>query len=202
MDYPDIEALHTDLLTCRLCLEAGHHIEPPPIFSGPQSARLMLIGQAPGLIEVEAGRPFHGTAGTRLFKWLNRAGWDEETFRQTCYITSVTKCFPGKAKRGNGDRVPTAAERRLCAPWLEAQQALVNPEVIVPVGKLAISLFYPDTAKLEEVIGTSTTDDTGRHIVPLPHPSGASRWHSDPGNVGRIDQAIFILRTLKIEMGL
>jgi uracil-DNA glycosylase len=159
----------------------------------------MLIGQAPGMTEVELGYPFGGSAGKRLFKWLSQAGWEEGIFRATCYITSVTKCFPGQKAKGNGDRVPSSAEQRLCRPWLDAELALVQPEVIVPVGSLAIQLLYPQDVRLEEVVGQSIMDDAGRQIVPLPHPSGASRWHSNPQHLGRIEQAIFLLRMAKAE---
>jgi uracil-DNA glycosylase len=201
-DHLDLAALHNALSACRLCQEAGHPIEPQPVFSGPPNARVMLIGQAPGLQEQNVRRPFNGDAGRRLFRWLQRAGWDERTFRETCYITAVTKCFPGRAKSGAGDRVPSAAEQKLCRPWLEAELRLIKPELIIPVGTLAIKLFYPPDVKLEEVIGASKLDEQGRNIVPLPHPSGASRWHNDPKNIGRIEQAIFHLRLLKQDLGL
>ena len=201
-EYTDLESLHAALSKCRLCAEAGYRIESRPIFSGPPSARLMVIGQAPGEAEAPAGQPFSGDAGRRLFRWLERAGWDEETFRATCYITSVTKCFPGRRPTGEGDRVPTAAERRLCRPWLEGELSLVRPEVIVPVGRLAVQGFYPPETRLADVVGSSIVDEQGRHIVPLPHPSGASRWLNDRRNVGRVEQAILILRRLRLELGL
>jgi uracil-DNA glycosylase len=90
----------------------------------------------------------------------------------------------------------------LCRPWLEGELALVRPEVIVPVGRLAVGLFYPPKTRLDDVIGSSIQDEEGRHIVPLPHPSGASRWLNDPRNVGRVEQAIYRLRTLKMELRL
>jgi uracil-DNA glycosylase len=180
-------------------MEAGHAVEGHPIFSGPQSAQLMLIGQAPGAAEVGLGYPFGGDAGRRLFKWLAQAGWSEVSFRTTCYITSVTKCFPGRNARGGGDRVPSPAEQRLCRPWLDAELTLVEPKVIVPVGSLAVRLFYPADVRLDEVIGQSKVNEAGQTIVPFPHPSGASRWHNDPRHLGRIEQAIFLLRMLKAE---
>jgi uracil-DNA glycosylase family 4 len=201
-DYADLAALHEALSACRLCAESGYQIESQPIFSGKSTARLMLIGQAPGEVEAPAGQPFSGDAGRRLFRWLARAGWNEREFRASCYITSVTKCFPGRRAKGEGDRVPSAAERKLCSPWLEGELALVGPEVIVPVGRLAVGLFYPPKTRLNDVIGGSIEDEEGRHIVPLPHPSGASRWLNDPRNVGRVEQAIYRLRTLKLELGL
>lgn len=200
--YENIEALHADLRQCRRCAEAGFRIESQPVFSGPAPARLMLIGQAPGRTERERRRPFAGDAGRRLFRWLATAGWEEAAFRTTCYMTSVTKCFPGGSANGSGDRVPTAAERALCRTWLDEELRLVQPEVIVPVGRLAMGLFYPSAARLEDLIGTLSADGNGRRIVPLPHPSGASRWFNNADNQGRLECALGLLRALKNELKL
>ncbi len=174
---------------CRLCLDAGYEIFPRAIFSGGAGARIMTVGQAPGVTEKEAGRPFNAGSGTRLFEWLGRAGIDEAWFRATQYMTSVTKCFPGKAKSGGGDRVPSRREQELCRPFLDAEIAFVDPELIIPIGNLAISVFYPEKPKLVDLIGTEKRVD-GRRIVPLPHPSGASRWPQIPANRVLIDRAI------------
>ncbi len=202
VEYTDLDALHADLRQCRRCAEAGYRIESQPIFSGSQSARLMVIGQAPGVVEAELGRPFGGDAGRRLFRWLERAGWDEKTFRAACYMTSVTKCFPGRRGSGEGDRVPSVAEQKLCRSWLEGELALVRPEVIVPVGSLAARLFFPPESRLEDIVGDLVVDSEGRYIVPLPHPSGASRWLNNPRHVGRVERAIFQLRMLKADLKL
>jgi uracil-DNA glycosylase family 4 len=202
--YMDLKTMQDDLRQCRRCEEAGHAVYSLPVFSGAASARLMLIGQAPGVAEAgdSIRQPFSGDAGGRLFRWLARAGWDEATFRETCYITSVTKCFPGNNTNGSGDRVPTAAERALCRPWLDAELRLVDPEVIVPVGRVAINQFYPSNTKLADVVGEVRESEDGRLIIPLPHPSGASRWFNDPRNVGRLDQAIHHLRFAKTRLDL
>lgn len=199
--YTTLPALHADLSACRRCAEAGHPIESLPVFSGPQSARLFLIGQAPGAAEGDLRRPFSGPSGKRLFRWLEQAGWPEDDFRDRCYVSAVTKCFPGKHPTGRGDRVPTAAERELCRPWLEAELALVNPTVVVPVGRVAINLFFDSKLNLTDLIGTSKVDD-GRTIVPLPHPSGASAWTNSPSNMARVEQALTILKELKAELDL
>ena len=199
--YPNLNALHEGLSACRLCAEAGHPIESQSVFSGSQPARLFLIGQAPGIAEGESRKPFSGPSGKRLFKWLEQAGWDEDEFRQRCYISSVTKCFPGKHPNGRGDRVPSATERKLCRSWLDGELALVDPQVIVPVGKLAIELFYEKKTALTNIIGKSIFVD-GRHIVPLPHPSGASLWNNAPANFALTEQALAILRSLKDELEL
>jgi uracil-DNA glycosylase family 4 len=83
--------LHQRMTNCRRCLEAGYDIYPKAIFSGKHQAWIMIIGQAPGVTEVEAGRPFNAGSGTRLFQWLESAGIDEQWFRANQYMTSITK---------------------------------------------------------------------------------------------------------------
>lgn len=184
--------LHARLNACRLCLDAGHDIFPRAIYSGPQSARMMIIGQAPGITEKEAGRPFNAGSGTRLFQWLAGAGISEEWFRRTQYMTSVTKCYPGRAGSGSGDRVPSRDEQQLCRPYLDAERTLVHPELILPVGRLAINLYFPAKMRLDEVIGTQQ-QVASSWIVPLPHPSGASRWHQIAANQALVAQAVALI---------
>lgn len=216
--------LHTQMRACRLCLQAGHEIVPGAVFQGDAAARVMLIGQAPGVTEVEAKRPFNAGSGRRLFQWLSEAGWSEADFRRRQYMTAVTKCYPGKGSNGKGDRVPSRAEQALCRPFLEQEIALINPRLIIPVGGLAIKLFYPASARLEEIIGRvayfppeALTDPVnfdlsqaeilpafdpaksraGRWLVPLPHPSGASLWPNRPANQALIARAVQILAGIR-----
>ncbi len=186
--------LHTQMRACRQCADQGHEVVAKAIFTGNPGASLMTIGQAPGITEVEAERPFNAGSGKRLFQWLGEAGIDENWFRSTQYMTSVTKCYPGRAKSGSGDRVPSRAEQQLCRPFLDQEIVLANPKLIIPIGKLAINLFYPKSAKLTEIIGTEKQID-GRWIIPLPHSSGASRWHQIEANRALIRQAIGLIRT-------
>ena len=191
-----LTALHSQMRTCRLCLQSGYQIEPGAVFSGPITAKVMVVGQAPGVTESDTGRPFNGTSGRRLFRWLAQAGWEEDEFRSTHYVTAVTKCFPGKGAGGRGDRVPTRAEQKLCAPFLEQELELVRPHILVPVGSLAVRRFL-GPVKLAEVVGTVTTNEEGCQIVPLPHPSGASLWLNKPDNVAQVDLALSRLQQLK-----
>jgi uracil-DNA glycosylase len=153
----------------------------------------MTIGQAPGVTEVDAKRPFNAGSGQRLFQWLGEAGIDEMWFRSTQYMTSVTKCYPGRSKAGGGDRVPSRAEQKLCRPYLDEEIALVDPQLIIPIGRLAIELFFPKKATLTDVIGAQKQTSEGRWVVPLPHPSGASRWHQIGENRKLIEQAIGLI---------
>jgi uracil-DNA glycosylase len=196
----ELDNLHRRLRGCRLCLEAGYDIYPRAIFSGGVGARIMLIGQAPGITEKEAGRPFNAGSGTRLFQWLNKAGIEESWFRRTQYMTAVTKCYPGRLRSpsgakpasSSGDRVPSRAEQLLCRPYLDQEIALIDPLLIIPVGRLAVGLFFEPGLPMERIIGTSR-QVAGRWVVPLPHPSGASRWHQAAANRLLIQQAIDLI---------
>lgn len=154
----------------------------------------MLIGQAPGIKEQESGTLFIGPAGRRLFKWLAAAGLDEEQFRSICYITAMIKCFPGKGLRG--DLKPSRRQLASCAGWLAKEMAAVQPEVIIPVGQLAIEHFL-GKVKLEQVVGKrliSRIGARGAVIIPLPHPSGASAWANTARNQRLIKKAVGLIR--------
>ena len=192
--HPDqsFSELQAGMKQCRLCLEEGFEIYPPAVFSGLKSAELMTIGQAPGITEQEAERPFNAGSGTRLFGWLGRAGIEEDWFRSTQYMSSVTKCYPGRHPSGSGDRVPSRREQELCRPYLDQEIEFVNPQVIIPIGRLAINLFFPKKLKLKEIIGTQKEVED-RWIIPLPHSSGASRWHQVEENRQLIAEAIKLI---------
>ena len=149
----------------------------------PVASPVMLIGQAPGAKEVDIRKPFAWTAGKTMFGWFRDLGLDEAAFRSRVYMAAVCRCFPGK-NPGGGDRVPDATEIRNCSPWLESELRLVKPQLIIPVGKLAITQFL-DAEKLDRVVGHThrfKSADFEADLLPLPHPSGASVWHRiEPG---------------------
>lgn len=147
-------------------------------------SKVISVGQAPGIKEPQAGRPFAWTAGKTLFGWFEAAcGMTEAEFRSKIYMAAVCRCFPGKTAAG-GDRVPDASEIAECAPWLKSEIEILKPELIIPIGKLAIQQFVA-FEKMTDVIGRKLTVQFHGHvvdIVPLPHPSGASPWHRiEPG---------------------
>lgn len=190
-----LSTLHREIAACRRCAEAGYTVESVPqlVVSGPVEARLMLVGQAPPSERSSHGRPFSGPAGQRLFRWLAEIGWEEEDFRARSYITAITKCYPGKANKG--DRRPTAVEQKLCRPFLDRELALVRPELIVVVGGLAIETFLGHN-KLQDSVGQVIVRD-GVRFVPLPHPSGASLWLNASENQKRVRKALRELELLR-----
>jgi len=185
--------LHTRILACRKCLEAGYRIAPGPVVHGVHTAKVMTIGQAPGPTEAVVKRPFNAGSGKRLFQWLGEAGFDETEFRAKMYMTAITKCYPGRSNGGHGDRVPTREEQALCRPWLDREIEIVNPKLIIPIGRLAIGLFFDTRLPLEDIIGTQIERE-GRTIIPLPHPSGASTWYQKPENRALVKKAIRLIR--------
>lgn len=187
----DLAALQEQMRQCRSCVEAGYPIAARAIFSGPATARIMIVGQAPGGQEVDLGLPFSGPAGRRLFSWLAQAGFQEKAFRKEQYITAITKCFPGKG-RSRGDRVPTAAERKLCLPFLTREIELVQPELIIPVGGVAIRHFL-GKMRLDDAIGQIYEKD-GRSIIPLPHPSGANIWLNRSASKVLLQKALLLVK--------
>lgn len=166
----------------------------------------MVIGQAPGPRAHLSGTPWAGASGTQLRKWFARAGFDPERFLDDWYFTSLTRCFPGKAAAGSGDRVPSASERTLCRPHLDAEIELLQPHVIVALGRLAIDAMIPEAKSqtLKQLVGTvqSTDLDYGPvPVLPLPHPSGVGRWLNDPANRALVDEAMRHLKGLRDTSG-
>jgi len=158
----------------------------PVITGNPVVSPVMLIGQAPGVHEGPAGKPFAWTAGKTMFGWFAQLGLPEEEFRQRVYMAAVCRCFPGKAPGGGGgDRVPSPDEIARCSRHLAAEARILRPRLVIPVGKLAISQLLPDADKLAEVVGAERRARLGEvefDVIALPHPSGASTWHrTEPG---------------------
>jgi uracil-DNA glycosylase len=175
-----LESHLSELLACRRC-PAMHK---PVVAGRPVTSRILLVGQAPGVKEPVLGRPFAWTAGKTLFKWIDSSvGWSEDEARERIYFAAVCRCFPGKNPKG-GDRVPDETEIANCAFWMRREFELLRPELVLAVGKLAISQFVA-FEKLTEVIGrTMPIHYAGQacDLLPLPHPSGASTWHrTEPG---------------------
>ena len=191
---PQLLERHRDRLSaCRRC--TGLHEAVLPVLSVASAPRVMLVGQAPGKTELSDQKPFAGRAGRTLFQWLARAGVDEATFRERVYIAAVTRCYPGPSPSGRGDRVPSAHEREQCGVWLAEELRIIRPEVLIPVGRLAIERFLP-AAPLDALVGRAhvVQHEGGTSLaVPLPHPSGASSWIHAPGHMALLEQALALL---------
>jgi len=176
-----LQTIHAELASCRACPKMiGPVVHGPPVPS-----HVFLLGQAPGPREGGFGRPFAWTAGRTLFRWFQETmGIDEETFRRSIYMAAVARCFPGKAS-GGGDRRPDPAEIARCGRFLAREVQALAPELVLPVGTLAIEQVLGHKGPLVEVVGAplrATFHGVEADVICLPHPSGASSWHKmEPG---------------------
>src|SRR5881398_3860307 len=187
--YRVMRSLQRDNRVCRACVEAGYPLESLPIVQPYEGQRAYMFGQAPGVVEGEERRPWRGRAGKTLRRWLDL---DEDEFYETFYCASVTRCDPGRAASGRGDRTPTPREQELCSFWREWELELLRPRLIVTVGGLALRRLL-GLPSLTPCVG-ERYELQGRPLVPLPHPSGASGWLNDPANRARLARAADLVR--------
>jgi uracil-DNA glycosylase len=188
--YRSLASLERDLSRCRACLEAGYPLESLPVrVPGGTDQRAYLFGQAPGVVEGKERRPWRGRAGRTLRRWLDL---EEDDFYATFYCASVTRCYPGRAPSGRGDRTPTPREQELCSFWRQWELELLRPGLIVTVGGLALRRLL-GLASLTPCVGERYELDA-TPVIPLPHPSGASGWLNDPTNRERLTGATALVQ--------
>lgn len=182
--------LHREIAGCRLC----PRMSPPPILWAREGQRALIVGQAPGVTEPVRGLPFAGAAGRTLIGWLAPLGVrTHEQMLERFAFAAVAKCYPGRIAGGRGDRAPDRTERASCLPWTDALVRLLEPTLVVPVGRLAIDDWL-DRSPLHELIGRRFDDPaTGRVTIPLPHPSGASSWTNGADNRALVARAVELI---------
>jgi len=196
----ELNALQAACSACHVCVDQGIIPEATPTFAGTWGAPFFLVGQAPGPVERESRRPFSGRAGKELDRWMLRAGFaSPEEFRQLTYIAALMRCFPGRNPAGNGDLKPAPAAVANCAHWLDAELRILNPKVLILVGQLAIARFL-GPGRLEDRVGHRFGERPV--MVPLPHPSGQSRWLNDPANRERLAAALALVGQLRSSLAL
>ena len=133
---------------------------------GNAEADILFIGEAPGKKEDETGQPFVGSSGRILDKILA----DISIKRKDIYITNVCKCRPPE------NRDPNPEEIQVCWPWLEKQIKIINPKIIITLGKYALNYFLP-SAKISEMHGQVININIKKigkiNLFPLHHPAAA-----------------------------
>jgi uracil-DNA glycosylase len=187
--YRSLASVQRDTAVCRACVEAGYPLESWPVRAPRSAQRAYLFGQAPGIVEGEERLPWRGRAGATLRRWLRLEG---DELYQRFYCASVTRCYPGRAASGRGDRTPTPREQELCRFWRDWELELLRPDLIVTVGGLALRQLLGVKA-LTDAIGKSY-EAGGAIVIPLPHPSGASGWLNDVTNRARLGKALTHVR--------
>lgn len=184
---------------CRSCHLRGYldEIESVPIVRDPELdaplPRILLVGQAPGLRATITDRPFAGVAGDKLRAWFEAGGIAREDFWTKIHFAAVTRCYPGRLPGAKGDRVPSREEQALCRDWLDGTVRILKPEIVLLVGLLAIRTYLGPVRSLSAMVGTAEVRHGVRYL-PLPHPSGVSRWLNEPANVQAVARSMAILR--------
>jgi len=156
-----LEAIAVQVRACVLCPLHSTRIQGVP-GTGPATARLMAIGEAPGENEDREGRPFVGAAGRLLNQLLDEIGLS----RDDIFITNVLKSRPP------GNRDPQPEEISACAPYLDAQIESLQPEVILLLGRHALQRLLPGAPGISRAHGTLIRQGT-RTYMPCYHPAAA-----------------------------
>ena len=138
----------------------------------PNSAKAILIGEAPGENEDKTGTPFVGRAGKLLNEFLERAGISRA---EDLYIINTVKCRPPQ------NRVPSDEEKNLCSEYLLKQIDIVDPNVIIFCGSTALKSFYTKKTPISKIRGEILEIEINgktRKCIPIFHPSYLLRYHS------------------------
>ena len=164
---PNVDAEFVDLYDrvadCPACVLARTRTNTVP-GSGPAAADIMFIGEAPGAREDELGLPFVGRAGQFLDELLASIGLS----RETVYIANVVKCRPP------GNRDPQPDEIAACRPFLDKQIAIIDPKVIVTLGRFSMQHWFAGSA-ISRIHGQPKQLPDGRVVMPMYHPAAALR---------------------------
>ncbi len=156
----DLNTVASEVKVCQLCGLAASRTNAVP-GEGPAQAELLLIGEGPGFHEDKQGRPFVGPSGQFLNELLANAGYK----REDVFITNVVKCRPP------GNRDPLPEEISACSQYLDRQIALINPKVIVTLGRFSMAKWFAGQ-KISAIHGKAKKVD-GRVVVAMFHPAAA-----------------------------
>ena len=171
MKAKKLESLKQECLGCKKCIlgETRNNI----VFSDgdPETARAILIGEAPGENEDKTGTPFVGRAGKLLNEFLEKAGISR---KKDLYIINTVKCRPPK------NRVPSDEEKKLCEDYLLKQIEIINPEVLIFCGSTALKSFYNKKIAISKIRGEILNIEIGgkpRKCITIFHPYYLLRYH-------------------------
>ena len=157
----EVLELHGRVRECTACPLHLTRIQAVPGY-GPVGARVMAVGEAPGESEDREGKPFVGAAGRLLTRLLESVGLD----RRDIYITNIVKCRPPR------NRDPEAVEVEACSHFLDEQIDLLKPDVILLLGRHALTRLLPDAGGISRLHGERVRR-SDRVFVPLYHPAAA-----------------------------
>ncbi|QGN56231.1 UdgX family uracil-DNA binding protein [Novosphingobium sp. Gsoil 351] len=175
-----LAAIGEAIRVCRRC-EIGCNGTDAVMGEGPREAALMIVGEQPGDVEEQQGRPFVGPAGRLLRAHLEDAGIDDKT----AYVTNVVKHFKfvSKVMRGGGKRrlhqSPTAKEIDICRWWVDAERAIVKPRLVLALGASAARGMLGKTVSVQKERSRPHKLEDGTELWITTHPSYLLRLQDD-----------------------
>ena len=192
-DELSLAALREVAAGCRAC-DLWSRATQTVFGEGPESARVLMVGEQPGDQEDRAGRPFVGPAGQVLDQALEAAAID----RSLVYVTNVVKHFKwtSRGKRRIHER-PDREEISACIPWLEAEVATVKPDVIVCLGATAAQALLGSDFRVTRQRGQIMASTFGAPIMATVHPSSILRARDDQSRREAMESFIADLRHLR-----
>lgn len=172
-----LESLRSEAAHCQAC-DLWRNATQTVFGAGSSSAKVMLVGEQPGDVEDRKGQPFIGPAGKILDQALAEAGID----RAEVYVTNAVKHFKwSPAERGKRriHKKPRQSEIRACRPWLDAELAAINPEVLVCLGATAAQAILGSKFRVTQQRGQWLKSDIAPHVLATVHPSSILRAQDD-----------------------
>ena len=166
-----LKALRTEAAHCTRC-DLYKRGTQTVFGEGARHARVMLVGEQPGDQEDQQGRPFVGPAGRLLDHALEAAGID----RDEVYVTNAVKHFKWEPRgKRRIHQKPNAREIAACRPWLDAEVALVKPEIVVCLGSTAAQALFGRSFRVTKLRGRAVPTTLARHAMATVHPSSVLR---------------------------
>jgi len=181
MSYIRPEELEKLINSCTICFNKyPKMIKPTNMIRGSYKSKIMIVGEAPGNSEIKNGVAFSGKAGQQLNNWLESIELSPEFIKNNFYLTSLIKCMPQGILKD--DMVGN------CSKFITNQIALLQPILLIPLGKISIKYFLGYNDNLDGIIGKSYNESSfggklfsilprNTKIVPLPHPSPINAWY-------------------------
>jgi uracil-DNA glycosylase len=188
--HPTVEALRVAAAGCTACPLFARATQT--VFGeGAAHAGMVLIGEQPGDVEDQMGRPFVGPAGKLLDRALEAAGIE----RERTYVTNAVKHFKWvpRGKRRIHSK-PNAAEIRACMPWLEAEIAAVKPKVVVCLGATAAQALLGRSFRVTQQRGVVLESKWAPNMVATIHPSALLRMETDEERRVELDRFVADLK--------
>ena len=172
-DLPQLRSAAAECKACNLWMKGTQTV----FGEGAREAEVVLVGEQPGDVEDDEGRPFVGPAGRLLDTALERAGID----RRKAYVTNAVKHFNWEETRGQRriHKKPNARQVAACRPWLEAEIEAIKPRVIVALGATAAHSLLGRDFKITKHRGELIESDLARYVIATVHPSSILRAGTD-----------------------